>query len=283
MKIFFDSFWGKFDKQNNIFVWILSKITDVEVTPHNPDIIFTDNRNYRRSNLAKVVYFSGEPFFNIGECDYALTSFYVDDPRFFRFPLYLLYAYDFWQQGLTESFDAILKPKPLSEKTKFCAYLAQGQGGPSSPRERYVNLINQYKTVHCAGKHLNNYEIVPGEPGTTEGSIEKIKFLNNYKFALAIENNDSYNGYQGYTTEKIFEPKISGCVPIYWGNPFIKEDFNSSSFINAKDYTNEDLLEIIIELDHNEKLYNDYLMAPYILNNHLFNINNLIEIFKKIV
>ena len=85
------------------------------------------------------------------------------------------------------------------------------------------------------------------------------------------------------TTEKIFEPMISGCVPIYWGNPFIKEDFNSSSFINAKDYTNEDLLEIIIELDHNEKLYNDYLMAPYILNNHLFNINNLIEIFKKIV
>lgn len=119
MKVWFDSFWGKFDKQNNVFVWILSKITNVDVTPNNPDLIFTDNRNYKKSGSAKVVYFSGEPFYNIGECDYALTTFYVDDPRFFRFPLYLLYAYDFWQRGLTESFDAILRPRQKTEKKNF--------------------------------------------------------------------------------------------------------------------------------------------------------------------
>ena len=278
-KIWFDSFWGLFDKQNNVFVWILSQITDIEITPINPDIIFTDNRNYRKSGPAKVIYFSGEPFFNIGECDFALTSFYVDDPRFFRFPLYLLYAYDFWQKGLTECFDSVLARKPQFEKTKFCAYLAQGLGGPSSPREYYVNLINKYKQVDCAGKHLNNYPIVGGEPGTTEGSIEKIKFLSNYKFALAIENNDNYNGIIGYTTEKIFEPMIANCIPIYWGNQRIEEDFNPLSFINAKNFDETQLIEYIKEIDTNENLFKEICKQPYILNDKLFSKEYLKNIF----
>lgn len=283
LKVHFDSFWGKFDKQNNVFVWILSKITDVEVTPENPDLIFTDNRNYKKSGSAKVVYFSGEPFYNIGECDYALTAFYVDDPRFFRFPLYLLYAYDFWQRGLTESFDAILRPRQKTEKTKFCAYLAQGLGGPNSPREYYVNLVNQYKQVDCAGKHLNNYPIVGGEPGTTEGSIEKIKFLSDYKFVLAIENNDNYNGVIGYTTEKIFEPMIANCIPIYWGNERIEEDFNPLSFINAKRFDEIQLLELIKKIDTNENFFNELCKQPYLRNEKLFSKEYLINMFKNFI
>jgi len=281
LKVHFDSFWGKFDRQNNIFVWILSQITNVEVTPNNPDLIFTDNRNYKKYGTAKVVYFSGEPFYNIGECDFALTSFYVNDPRFFRLPLYVLYAYDFWQKGLTESFDSILLPRKQYEKRKFCAYLAQGSGGPSSPREHYVNLISQYKRVDCAGMHLNNHPIVSGEPGTTEGAIEKIKFLSDYKFAFAIENNDTFQGTSGYTTEKIFEPMIAGCVPIYWGNKDIDKDFNQLSFVNLKRFNDEaQLLDFIMELDTNENLFNEIIKEPYVTNDNLFSINYLTNMFK---
>jgi hypothetical protein len=284
MRVFFDSFWGKFNKQNNIFVWILSKITDVEVTPDNPDLIFTDNRNYRKSGKAKVIYFSGEPFFNIGECDYALTSFDVhDDKRFFRLPLYTLYAYDIWQQGLTKSYDAILtkeySKKVLLEKNKFCCYISQGGGG-NCPREALVKYLDSKIRIDCVGNHLNNHPIIPGEPGTIEGSIHKIEFLKQYKFALAIENNDSFGKYFGYTTEKIFEPMVAGCIPIYWGNPNINLDFNKYSFLNVKNYENyENLFEHMVEINSNSDLFIEYLMQPYVTNNKFFDINYLIEIF----
>jgi hypothetical protein len=70
LKVWFDSFWGTFDKKDNFFVWVLSQTHDVEVTSENPDIIFTDSPNFQKNGNAKAVYFSGEPFFNSGACDY---------------------------------------------------------------------------------------------------------------------------------------------------------------------------------------------------------------------
>ena len=40
----------------------------------------------------------------------------------------------------------------------------------------------------------------------------------------------------GYTTEKIMDAFASGCVPIYYGDPLVVQDFNPDSFINAHDF-----------------------------------------------
>jgi hypothetical protein len=223
----------------------------------------------------------------MGTCDYALTSFHVEDARFSRLPLYAIFAHDLWKAGAIKSLDSIFhkqySKETLSNKNKLCAYISQGVGG-DCPRTDIINYMKQKIQIDCAGKHLNNHPIVPGEPGTTEGSIEKIKFLEKYKFAFAIENNDRYGGYYGYTSEKIYEPMVSGCIPIYWGNPLINEDFNKDSFLNVKNYESYDeLIDHILQIENNKSLYIDYLMQPYTTDNKYLQMEYLVELFDSII
>ena len=226
-----------------------------------------------------MIYYSGEPFYNIGNCDFALTSFYVNDPRFFRLPLYTLYAYDLFKNKVTDSYDFVTRLKPKNNKPKFCAYIAQG-GGQNSPREYLFNQISAHKLVDAAGRHLNNHPLIPGEPGTPEGSINKIEFLKNYQYSMAIENSNHYNGDIGYTTEKIFEPMISESIPIYWGNPFIEKDFNTNSFINCN---NIDVADYLKKIDSDNSILDDICSNNYVLDNPYFNEKFLIDMFGEII
>jgi hypothetical protein len=287
LKVWFDSFWGTFDKKDNFFVWVLSQTHDVEVTSENPDIIFTDSPNFQKNGNAKAVYFSGEPFFNSGACDYALTSFYVDSETHLRLPLYPLYAYDLWKFGITKSYKSILTrdytKEILNEKSKLITYISQGAGG-KCPREAIVNHFLTRMHVDCAGRHMNNHPVIPGEPGAITGSQAKIDFLRQYKFCFAIENNDEFNGYKGYTTEKIFEPMIANCIPIYWGSDLINDDFNSESFLNVKAFKDfDELADKVIEINNDKDLYIYYLMQPYVTYNKYFDMDYLVELFGKII
>jgi len=285
LKLWFTAFWGTFDKYNNLFVYALSQKYNVEVTPDNPELVLTDNPNSRYGN-SKMVYFSGEPFFDIGVCDYALTQFDVDDNRFYRLPLYLLYAYDYYKHGMVSSYESFFNQRIyLKEKKNFCTYISRGPG-KTSIRDRFYHKLSSYKKIDCPGSHHNNMEIVPGESGTIHGSIEKIKFISNYKFTFAIENSDSYNGHTGYTTEKIIEPFAAGSIPIYWGNSRISEDFNDDAMINWHKYgSDEKTIERIIEIDNDDDLYIDYLRQPFInlKNKDLFEIDYVLNIFDNII
>src|SRR6202012_1699151 len=84
-----------------------------------------------------------------------------------------------------------------------------------------------------------------------------------YKFNIAYEN----RSLPGYTTEKIFEPMISRCLPIYWGNPLINEEFNPRSFLNRAVFpSNEALIEKTIARDRDDRQYLEYLRQPYFYN-----------------
>jgi hypothetical protein len=286
IKVWFASFWGRFDIYDNLFTYTLSQRYNIEITPDNPDIVISNHFIERYQN-AKMVYFSGEPFYELGVNDYALTSFYIDDSKFFRVPLYLLYAYDYYKSGFTNSYGAILKKSNLLDflfgKTEFCNYIARGPGG-TPRRTEFFQKLSQYKKVDALGQHFNNGPIVPGESGSIEGSIEKCKVQSNYKFSIAFENSSEYNGKIGYTTEKIFEPMIAMSIPIYWGNPKIEYDFNPNSFINWNDYgSDEKVIERIIEIDNDKDLYSDYVTANYVNNTKLFDIDYLVNIFDKII
>lgn len=287
MRIWFDSFWGLFDKQDNFFTYILRHKYNLEISPDNADIIFTDSPHFVKPYPCKAIYYSGEPFFHINNCDLAITTFKVDDHRFFRIPLYSLFAFELLKNKYITKLDSIslknYSTQTLKEKNKFCAYISQGKGG-DCPRESLINYCSKFIEIHCAGKHLNNYSLIPGEPGTPDGSINKIEFLKNYKFCFAIENNDSFNGYKGYTSEKIYEPMVANCIPIYWGNETIKDEFDSNSFIDVRDYSNyDDLIEKIISINENDNLYIEYLIQPYFKENIYLNIDYLISLFDKII
>jgi len=283
LRLWFTAFWGTFDKYDNIFVYALKQKYSVTVTPDNPDLVITDNP-YQRYQNAKMVYFSGEPFFDIGLCDCALTQFNVDKKNYFRLPLYLLYAYDYFKHGIVSSLEEFFQTKYCKkDKQKFCAYISRGPG-QTDMREKLFNKLSSYKRIDSPGSHFNNVPSIGGESGTIHGSIEKVKFISDYKFTFAIENTDSYNGKRGYTTEKIVEPFFAGSIPIYWGNPKITNDFNSESFLSFYQYgTIDKLVERIIEIDNDDKLYSDYISQPIIKNVELFSIDYLVQIFETIL
>jgi hypothetical protein len=51
---------------------------------------------------------------------------------------------------------------------------------------------------------------------------------------------------------------LSGSIPIYWGDPKFKLDFNEKSIINANKLGIEKTVDLIKELDNNENLFNEY-------------------------
>ena len=164
----------------------------------------------------------------------------------------------------------------LPLKKKFCGFIVSSSG----PQERikFFRKLSRYKKVDSGGRVLNN--IGGPIPGSFNG---KIDFLKSYKFNLAYEN----DSVEGYTTEKLFEAMKARCVPIYWGNPRINEEFNPRSFLNRADFpSDEALIERIKQIDEDDKLLADYLSQPYFHDNkpnQYFDHTRILDFFDRIL
>lgn len=80
----------------------------------------------------------------------------------------------------------------------------------------------------------------------------KLDFIRNYKFTIAFENHIL----NGYSTEKLYHPLLVKSVPIYSGDPNIKNYYNNKAFINVDDYKSwDDAIEYIVKLDNDDELY----------------------------
>ena len=101
---------------------------------------------------------------------------------------------------------------------KFCAAVISNNHFTDNFRLNFIKKLSLYKKVDMGGKFNNN----------VGGPIKnKIQFLLNYKFSLAMENT---NG-DGYITEKIIESFYSGTIPIYYGNYMVDEFINPKAYI----------------------------------------------------
>jgi len=118
--------------------------------------------------------------------------------------------------------------KILASKTKFCNFL---YSNPVPYREAFFRQLSKYKKVDAAGASMNN---MPAIDTLYKGDKWKVKrqFLSEYKFAIAFEN-DTFPGYQ---TEKLYDAMMADSIPIYCGDPFVGDIFNTQSFINAAEY-----------------------------------------------
>ena len=179
----------------------------------------------------------------------------------------------------------VLKPKipnsPSFEVRKFCTLIASRLSSKHSnslyeEREKIIRFFeNKPEDFALYGRfwekrNFKNYK----------GPIpNKIEVLKNYKFCICYENTKNM---KGYITEKIFDCFSSGTVPIYWGASNIEDYIPKESFIDRRQFLNdEDLYRFLKEISKEQ--YECYLSSAedFIKSKkaRLFSVDHFISTF----
>ena len=92
---------------------------------------------------------------------------------------------------------------------------------------------------------------------------DKIKFLSEYKFSVAMENSEG----NGYITEKIVDAFKAGTIPIYNGDYLVDEYINPKTYILIKGEKDIDKkIEYIKKIDNDDKLYMEIIKEKPIID-----------------
>jgi hypothetical protein len=260
---------------------------DVEINNDDPDLLFftvysNNHKKYDMNKVIKILY-TGENFRpNFTDCHYSLSFDYMDDTRNYRLPLWALILNWFDREYRDERDQAYLHSikdfmqKKIPTKKSFCSFIASN---PVGKRLDFVPKLNRYKGIDCAGRVYNNVSLVKGRGD----QIYKIDFLKDYKFNISFENSSN----PGYCTEKIINSMFAGCIPIYWGDPLVSNDFNEESFFNWHKYENDDIfIEQIIKVNESDKLYREMINQPWFKDNKIPDFvqpDSVLSFFKKII
>lgn len=256
LRIDFADFHVGFNKARNFFVEALSTQWQVEICDRPDLLIYSHLGHAHRLYPCRRLFWTEETILpDWEECDGALTCHRLEDPRHYRLPYYVVRGNP--QALIKQSWEAQRIPEL---KTKFCAFVVSNAHPKKTQRRiTFFHALSKYRTVASAGRYANNV----GGP-LAVGHDAKREFLLPYRFAIAFEN----KALPGYTTEKLFEAMEARCVPIYWGDPTVAEDFNPRSFINAADYPDDEaLVKRVEEVDGDPALQAAYLAEPYFHGN----------------
>lgn len=249
LKIKYVDFWPEFKTKDNRFLKLVEDYYDIEFSD-NPDILIYScySAEFLKYNCPRIFYTAENIRPDFRFCDFALSFDYLNDKRHFRWPLYRRW---FNEASLTQVKDV---NELLKNKTGFCSFVVSN-ATESEERIQFFHQLSQYKTVASGGRYSNNV----GGP-----VANKRHFIKDYLFNIAFEN----KSYPGYTTEKIAEPWVEGCIPIYWGDPKVTIDINPDCFINIHDFNNfDEAIAYIIEVDNSIDLQKRYLEAPFFRDN----------------
>jgi alpha(1,3/1,4) fucosyltransferase len=255
MKVKFVDFWPGFDPHDNFLLEHLKHVGDF-TTDDEPDVIFFScyGVEHRRFATPRVFYSAENQRPDFTGCDFAITLDYNSHPHHFRYPLFAVYSdiYDWWHVLTRQQSDAALR-ESWKSKSKFCCMVVSN--GESWRRLDFFDKLSSVKRVDSGGRFRNNV----GGPVP-----DKLKFIKDYRFVISFEN----SSHPGYTTEKLVEPLVTGCIPIYWGNPELGREFNTNRFLVAKgSHSDDQLIETIIAIDENPELALTYLREPVFPNN----------------
>jgi hypothetical protein len=244
-------------KANNpAAVRILSLLTKsglaVESTFNDAELlIYSDFGEQHWAFNGLKIYITGENMVpDFDQCDLAFSPLEdLHDPRCIRLPYYA---------QVLPSMGSLIRgpewqPQSYLNRPRFCSFVASNPRG--SFRNAFFKKLNRLKKVDSAGRHFNNF-------GSTVD--DKLNFLKNYRFNLAFENSQS----PGYVTEKLIEPLLMGCTPIYWGAPDVAKDFNPTCMINVSDFSDfGEAIDYIFQADRDESIRLRHLSAPVFQNN----------------
>jgi hypothetical protein len=251
-----------------------SRLSLAEAVSHPPDlVVYADGKElvHRRFHKSKKLFVTVEDLYpDFAMHDYVIAYRYLDHPRYLRRPN--------WAVGIPlERFIKCENHASLvmNSERDFCCFV-QSNGNPrrTAKRLKFFKKLNHRRFVHSGGSVLNNI-------GYRVGDIHD--FLRKFKFSICFENDSS----PGYTTEKIANAMLNGCIPIYWGNPLVSRDFNEKSFINVSNFPSEESAINHIDAVHsNPDLWKSYLDEPFFKDNCIpphFGPEQEVGFFKRIV
>tara|TARA_B110000259_G_scaffold46040_1_gene53495 strand:+ start:519 stop:1448 length:930 start_codon:yes stop_codon:yes gene_type:complete len=251
LKIKFVDFYDGFIWNGHCLYKYLNQHFELELSD-TPDLIIYScyGTEFLKYSCPRIFYTAENIRPDYRFCDFAVSFDYNNNQNHFRMPLYSIY---FTNQNLTKGRD----PKALlNKKTGFCSFVVSN-AKESEERINFFHELSKYKQVASGGKYANNV----GGP-----VANKRDFISKYLFNIAFEN----SSYPGYTTEKIAEPWVEGCIPIYWGDPEVTRDINPDCFINMHDFDCFDTAIVYIkEVDASPELQTKYLSAPFFRNNEV--------------
>ena len=281
MKISFLDFWPGFDSKNNFFFHSINQlgIKFKVVNPRRADVIFFScfgSENLKYNNCKKILFLGENLDLSSYKFDYSISHHLMEESKENHFRLPLWKTYIDWFDVKTYTNPEYLIPLNyvdqrnefnLINKNKFCSIVYSSE---YESRNKYINLISKYKKVDVYGKNkFNNF--------IQEGERNKMVHLSSYKFSLAMENQIS----GGYITEKLLHAKISGNIPIFYGDAAVNKDFNPNCFIYINEINDKELIGRIEELDKDKSLYSSKFEEPLFITSP--NINNFLNYLSKII
>jgi len=245
LHVAFEPFWKSFDPYDNFITRILDKKFRV-VHGSNADLVFygpgKSGISHPTCESMRVCFIYENVRPDMSKSDWCFSFDYdgeVRHPRHMRLPLYVIdeRAKAFrseWVRLLVKSPDFADSVIAQRSRSKFCTYVAYTDKGM---RLHLFDRLSQYSRVVAPGRSRNNAApISDGDPERSRGNPDwgdlKRKYLQQFRFCLSCE----HSSYPGYTSEKIVDAMLAGCIPIYWGNPEIDREFNPESFVNVTEY-----------------------------------------------
>ena len=267
IKVFQTGGWNK----TIDIIWFLDKIDDefiIEFNETDPDYLIYNvfdkydvdlNPNFK--NSIKIAFYTENIMVDINYADYIIGNYHINYlDRYFKYPFSFLHQNN-------SSIDKI-REKVLNGKIRnnFCAALISNCGSFYGFRLHFIEKLSKYKKVDMGGKCKNNIN---------KKVTNKIQFLSNYKFSIAMENSEG----DGYLSEKIVDSFLAGTIPIYYGGYMLDEIINPKTYILIKGVKDMDeKIEYIKKIDNDINLYKSIMKEKPILDDNFVDKINKNEI-----
>lgn len=262
----YKNFWPNFDVKELLFLVNIAKknfinLIDNQIYPHQTcDILFCSvfgDIEIIKKHKAKIkILYTRENLYN-----HSYTR-YLDNLDIFDFVIgfedkyniiNIPYYYNIIKNYFSANYNLDIKFNQLIKRKNFCL-ISQN---PHSLRLQILDsLINKNYKVDCPGYVGHNMTKI-----VKNGRNNKINFIRNYYFNICPENSHAI----GYTTEKLFDCCVAGCVPIYYGCDRLCDGFyNKSRILHIKkDLSNYDnIIEQTINLIENKDILFNFISQP---------------------
>lgn len=252
MKVYFVNFWQEFEKltrNDPLNKWFFAALVGGEpcATLEEADLVITSVFGNEFPHGKIVVQFSGEAYYWAPERFRANLLCERTGENIICLPFAIAYL-----QSCPRALTALTSPrgKFSTPPQKFCCFIVSNPN--CTVRNRMFHALSKWKRVDSWGRAFNN--MGPLEGDWTGDRI--LEIIAQYKFIICFENKWAGN----YVTEKIVNPFLVGCVPVYWGSEHALDIFNERAmiYLGKREPSEADIqrcCEEIVRLDRDDAAY----------------------------